>query len=202
MGDERAVREALRRTIKSSGAGTRTMVDEFWLPRSKARADLAVLGKFLEGYEIKTSGDTLKRLPSQVRAYGSLFDRCTAVVAEKHVEGAQQILPDWWGLMVIRSGEQTLRFHAIRSARRNPAVQAATLVRLLWRDEAMAALFDLGHEPESTAQRNFLWDELLRHTSLRSLKTIVAEAILARDPSKARIPTRRFSSSTPVVAGG
>jgi hypothetical protein len=201
MGDERAVRVALRREIEEGETKTRAMVDEFWLPGSKARADLAVLGKSLDGYEIKTSRDNLKRLPNQVQAYGSLFDRCTAVVAERHIESARGILPDWWGIMAIGSGDQA-RFHAIRKARRNPAVQAETLVRLLWRDEAMAALLGLGREPESTAQRSLLWDELLRHTSLRSLKAIVFEAILARDPSQARIPTRRFSSAAPAAAGG
>ena len=32
----------------------------------------------------RPSADTLKRLPRQVVAYGRLFDRCTAVIADRH----------------------------------------------------------------------------------------------------------------------
>jgi hypothetical protein len=202
MGEERKVREALRREILDRGAEPRIMVDEFWLPRSHARADLAVLGKTLDGYEIKTERDTLKRLPKQVAAYGALFDSCSAVLAEKHVENAREILPGWWGVFVVAAEGKEISFQEIRKARRNPEVQAETLVRLLWRDEALTALLNLGHDPEATAPRSYLWDELLRNTSLRSLKSIVCEAIVARDPDAARIPTRRFSSLAPVGVAG
>jgi hypothetical protein len=161
-----------------------------------------VLGKSLDGYEIKTSRDTLKRLPKQIEAYGSLFDRCTAVLAEKHIEKAQGLLPKWWGIMAIACDDEGTSLRNVRKARANPGVRAETLVRLLWRDEAMSALLGLGHQPERTAPRNYLWDELLRTTSLRSLKSIVCEAIIARDPSDARIPTRRFTKLAPAGVAG
>lgn len=202
MADERKVRETLRQEILRRASGTRAMVDEFWLPRSHGRADLAVFGKSLDGYEIKTSRDTLKRLPKQIEAYGSLFDRCTAVLAEKHIEKARRLLPGWWGIMVIGCEDEGTSFRTVRNARHNPDVRAETLVRLLWRDEAMAALLELGHEPARTSPRDYLWDELLRTTSLRSLKSIVCEAIVARDPSDARIPTRRFTKPAPVGVAG
>ncbi len=51
-----------------------TIVEEFWLPLSNRRADLALVGPLLEGVEVKTHHDSLKRLPGQAAAYGSVFD--------------------------------------------------------------------------------------------------------------------------------
>jgi len=104
--------------------------------------------------------------------------------------------------MAIGCEDEGISFQTVRRARQNPDVRAETLVRLLWRDEAMTALLDLGHEPERSAPRSYLWDELLRTTSLRSLKRIVCKAIVARDPSDARIPTRRFTKLAPAAAAG
>lgn len=196
---ENEVREALRRYVREQDAQTEHIVDEFWLPRSNARADLAVLGSLLDGYEIKTERDTLRRLPSQVAAYGAVFDRCTLVVAEKHREQADELLPSWWGITTV-AVNGSISFLLEREATSNPAVEAESLVRLLWRDEAMAALLNLGRTPDTEAFRRRLWDELLDVTGLNELRSIVREAIIARDPRQARIPTRRFAITQPSIA--
>lgn len=193
------MRDALRRHVREQDAEARHIVDEFWLPRSNARADLAVLGPLLDGYEIKTERDTLRRLPSQAAAYGAVFDRCIAVVAEKHFEQAEELLPCWWGIATVTMNG-SISFAVEREATTNPSVEAETLVRLLWRDEAMAALMNLGHTPDIAAFRRRLWDELLDVAGLNELKSIVRETIIARDPRQARIPTRRFAVTQPSVA--
>jgi hypothetical protein len=199
MAAEEAVRNALRRHVRERDGEARHAVDEFWLPRSNARADLAVLGPLLDGYEIKTERDTLRRLPGQAAAYGAVFDRCIAVVAEKHCEQAEALLPQWWGITTV-TVNGSISFTVEREAANNPSVEAETLVRLLWRDEAMAALMSLGHTPDIASLRRRLWDELLDVTGLNELRSIVREAIIERDPRQARIPTRRFAVTQPSVA--
>lgn len=81
---EAVVRGALRAHLLTNLAGAKGIVDELWVPVSHERADVAVIGRGMDGFEIKTERDTLKRLPRQMVAYGRLFDRCTAVVAERH----------------------------------------------------------------------------------------------------------------------
>jgi hypothetical protein len=199
---EAVVRDALRHRVLADTFGARDTVDEFWVPRSNERADLAVIGRWMDGFEIKTERDTLRRLPRQASAYGRLFDRCTVVVAEKHSDGAAQMLPDWWGITTIHVNG-SVSFATVRKPRTNRDIDPETLVRLLWRDEVMSALLDLGHEPDRRAPRTSLWRELLHTTALSQLRGIVRRAILGRDPAQARIATRRFTvAQTAAVESG
>lgn len=191
MPTERAIRDALRRRVLAATAGAKDTVDEFWVPRSNERADLAVIGQSMDGFEIKTERDTLRRLPRQAAAYGRLFDRCAVVVAEKHLDHADAMLPEWWGITTVHMNG-SLTFTEMREARPNPDIEPETLVRLLWRDEAMTVLLKHGGEPDQRASRNSMWAELLRTLTLTQLRATVRRAILSRDPAQARIATRRF----------
>ncbi len=165
---------------------------EFWVPRSNERADVAVIGASMDGFEIKTGRDTLKRLPRQAAAYARVFDRCYVVLAERHVEDALDILPAWWGITVIR-GDSMPSFERIREAGINHSVDAETLIRLLWRDEVHATLCAFGAPPEPGAGRFRMWEQLLALVDLEALKVAVRGALIQRDPARARIPSQRFS---------
>jgi hypothetical protein len=195
MQAETAVRDALRRRLVAESGESLETVAEFWVPRSHVRADLAVIGRSMDGFEIKTERDSLQRLPRQAVAYGRVFDQCTVVVAEKHCDRVHGMLPPWWGITTV-SGNGTVVFTEVRAADSNPELDPDTLVRLLWHDEAMAALTRLGREPDKQSSRNSLWHELLQ-LPVTELREVVRRAILHRDPAQARIATRRF-----MVAGG
>ena len=82
---------------------------------------------------------------------------------ERRVDAAAAIVPEWWGITTV-CVNGSVTFTCERKPRRNPAIDPTTLVRLLWRDEAMAALLDLGRRrPEVRASRSSLWDEILGH---------------------------------------
>lgn len=196
---ETIVRGALRMHLMASVADAKVTLDELWVPRSNERADIAVIGQWMEGFEIKTERDTLKRLPRQMVAYGRLFDRCTAVVAERHCEHTEGILPEWWGITTVQVNG-AVSFRTVRKPRPNPGLDPEILVRLLWRDEVMHALVTLGHEPDRNASRGSLWTELLRSASLKQLRSAVRNALLHRDPREARLPTRR-SATAALVPG-
>lgn len=201
MATEAAVRDALRACVLAAVAGARDTVDEFWVPRSNERADLAVIGRSMDGFEIKTERDTLRRLPRQVEAYGRLFDRCTVVIAEKHADDVTQVLPPWWGITTVHVNGG-VSFSEVRRPRPNPAVDPEILVRLLWKEEALAALVKLGAAPPDRASRAALWRELLDVATLGQLRSAVRRALLHRDPARARIATRRFTvTSAPQAAG-
>jgi hypothetical protein len=186
---EAEVRDCLRATVLASAPSAEAFY-EFWVPQSNERADIALIGNTIDGFEIKTKRDSLKRLPRQADAYGRIFDRCHAVLACRHVDRAVEILPPWWGVQLIDEG---LTFSVLRPAERNHAVDPETLVRLLWREEAYAALCELGTRPDPRAGRFRLWEMLLLALDLDGLRSVVREALLCRDPSRARIATRRFA---------
>lgn len=195
MSDEKLTRNALRPRVLTCTTGAREAVDEFWVPRSNERADIAVIGRTLDAFEIKTASDTLRRLPRQVEAYGRLFDRCTLVVAEKHFDRASLMLPEWWGITAV-AVNGSVTFRTERKPQQNPSVDPETLVRLLWRDEVVQALVSLGSALDHRRSRSALWAELLRRTSLRELRRMVLHALIHRDPARARFPTRRFADVT------
>lgn len=192
---EAAVRHSLREVVLASSPHPSEAVYEFWVPRSNERADVAIIGDgIFDGFEIKTERDTLKRLPRQAEAYTRLFDRCNAVLAERHVDKALEILPAWWGVLVI-SCEPVPSFVRARDAEVNDSVDPETLVRLLWRDEVHAALCALGAPPDAKAGRSRMWEQLLALVDLNALKAAVRNALLHRDPAQARIPSQRFCIS-------
>lgn len=177
MMTEAEVRESLRLELLSSAPATAEAVYEFWVPQSNERADIAVIGIRLDGFEIKTEQDTLKRLPRQADAYSRVFDRCHAVLACRHVDRALDILPPWWGVQVI--GDE-LSFSTLRLAEPNDAVDPETLVRLLWRDEAYGALCDIGETPDPRTGRFRLWEMLLAVLDVEGLKRVVRDTLLVR----------------------
>jgi hypothetical protein len=191
MADETQVRDALRARVIEATSGARDTVDEFWVPRSNERADLAVIGRSMDGFEIKTERDTLRRLPRQIEAYGRLFDRCSVVIAEKHFNAAEAMVPAWWGITTVHVNGG-VNFAEVRKPQRNPAIDREILVRLLWKDEVIRALAKLGANPKKNTSRSVLWKELLEVANLGQLRVAVRSALLDRDPSKARIATRRF----------
>jgi hypothetical protein len=198
---EAFIRDALRRHVLSGPGRVASTIDEFWVPRSHERADMAAIGRSMDGYEIKSERDSLRRLPRQIHAYGRLFDHCTVVVAGKHSEQVIELLPDWWGILVVESTATPTPVE-VRRARTNPSVDSEILVRLLWRDEAMSALVALGHEPDRRASRGWLWQALLGTVGIDQLKSLVRDALLGRHPAQARIATRRFTSHLAALEAG
>lgn len=199
MPTENAVRTALREWVLCEEASQVDLVDEFWVPGSNERADLALVADTLDGFEIKTAQDTLKRLPRQSSAFARLFDHCTAVIAGHHLDATTQLLPDWWGLVVIHDRDGAVEFESLRDAQPNPSVDVETLVRLLWKEEARNALSTVGVEVDEGVSRCVLWERLVEAVSLARLGELVRQALLGRDPSRARIPSRRFAINQPVA---
>lgn len=191
---EAVVRESLRQEVLASVPKRAEAVYEFWVPRSNERADVVVIGAAMLGYEIKTDRDTLRRLPRQVEAYSRLFDRCTVVLADRHLEAALVIVPEWWGVVTILADRTPLSFRVVRSASPNRGVDPETLVRLLWREEARSVISALGADIDPRASRASMWQQLLNLLDLEGLKEAVRKALLERDLSLVRFPNRRSSA--------
>jgi len=189
---EAVIRHSLRTEVLSSAPPSAEAIFEFWVPQSNGRADVAVVGATIDGFEIKTERDSLKRLPRQAGAYSRVFDHCHVVLAQRHVEGALGILPSWWGVLVIEDG---VSFTKLRRPEANSSVDPETLVRLLWRDEAYAALCELGLTPDPHAGRFRMWELLLALLDIDGLKQVVRHALLLRNLPGTRIRSRPFAIS-------
>lgn len=72
------------------------VASEYRLGFTPVRVDIAALGDAFVGVEIKSAKDSLKRLPSQIAAYTSYFERVVLAVADCHVQNL-----DWKALRSV-----------------------------------------------------------------------------------------------------
>ncbi|HET7418144.1 MAG TPA: sce7726 family protein [Solirubrobacterales bacterium] len=157
------------------------IVDEMSVLGGACRIDVALINGRLEGFEIKSESDSLSRLPRQAVAYSQVFDRLTMICAERHLEPALALLPDWWGVEVAEPREASTRLVRKRPARANPEVDPQAVAQLLWRSEALAAL-EARNEARGmrSKPRRALWSALAETTPRRELRLLVRETLRAR----------------------
>jgi len=178
---DRDIRVQLERSLLKSYRSDRhtRVVEEFDVHR-QARIDVAVINGELVGFEIKSPHDTLKRLESQGRLYAGVFDRLTLVVSDHLFRQALDTLPEFWGIVVV-SGDGHIVLENFRRPTANDCVRAESLVKLLWREEALTALDHLGAAVGVRGKaRKHVWERLADSVSLAELKQIVRETLRAR----------------------
>ncbi|MDQ8043648.1 MAG: sce7726 family protein [Solirubrobacteraceae bacterium] len=181
---EREIRELVRAVAASDavdgehGAG---IVEEFWIPNAHTRADVASVGAELCAYEIKSAADTLRRLPAQIESFSRIFDRCTVVLAQRHVEAAEEMLPTWWGVIEVVDDENGPSLFERKASGDNPSVDLELLVRLLWRREVENVLRAYGEEPDVKRGRIAMWKQLLSCAPGHGIQSAVRDAIARRE---------------------
>lgn len=167
---------------KHHAASDTIVIDELGLKHGKCRADIAVINGHLIGYEIKSDDDSLNRLAQQVGAYSAVFDRVTAIVGRRHLEGVKELLPHWWGIIIAIEGQRSaIRFETVRPATLNPTPDDFSVAQLLWRNEAEEELVRLGYTGGILRQkRSVLYGELVNTLSASELRKVVRERLKSR----------------------
>jgi len=157
------------------------IVDEMGVLTGECRIDVALINGRLEGFEIKSDGDNLTRLPHQALTYGRVFDRLTMVCAERHLEAIFALLPEWWGIEVAEQRGTCTRITRKRAARANPAVEPRAIAQLLWRSETLAALEEMNAARGlRNKPRRTLWSALADTAPRRELRALVRDTLRAR----------------------
>lgn len=172
------LKELRRRRVLRGGT---VVVQELGLRRSDAVVDVAVVNGSLNGFEIKSDADTLRRLSRQAEVYGQILDRVTLVVGAQHLGAARLLIPAWWGLMVVRVTDEGPTLTTVRSGRGNPARNARALAELLWLDEARVLLARRDAlRGYRTKPRDAVWDRLCELYSLDEIALAVRRRLKAR----------------------
>lgn len=145
--NEFELRSAVKRKVLSryeNDPNTR-ILDELGLRHGAARIDIAVVNGIVHGYELKSDKDTLKRLPNQIQVFSSVLDKVTLVVGCRLLDESSKLVPDWWGIKLAKIGcRGGFEFSDIRRARGNPSLDSLAVSKLLWRQEALTLLDELG----------------------------------------------------------
>lgn len=182
--NDAAIRNILKEQLISKHSKDKTVriIEELGVNHGSSRVDIAVVNGILHGYEIKSDLDTLKRLPLQIDAYNSVFDEITVVVGENHIQAAIDLIPDWWGISLVRKNlEGNLYISKIRSPETNLTVDSVSLAKLLWRDEALALLESINAaKGVRTKTRMTIYKRLAEEFSQTELREKVRETLFFR----------------------
>ncbi|MBZ0146000.1 MAG: sce7726 family protein [Pseudorhodoplanes sp.] len=200
---DRDVREALhRKVLKEHHGDANTLVlDELGLRHGACRVDIAVVNGYLHGYEIKSDSDTLDRLPAQVAIYCAVLDRVTLVVGERHVEKARPLLPEWWGIKVVKAGPRGgITFETAQPFQMNPGIDRLALAELLWRPEVIEILSERGASKGLLKKpRGVLYRHLAETVELHELRSLIRQRLKARERWRGHRPSSsNVDSSTPI----
>ena len=159
---------------------TSRIVDEFSLCQGTSRIDMAVINGFFHGYEIKSERDTLNRVDSQFETYSKTFDYLTFVVSEKHLAPIKHKIPRWCGIMIAEQNGDEVTIRELRKPKHN-SVDPHSIVQLLWKDEALALLQDLGYTKGfASKNKKEIWAKLESSVTTDELSSYVRTTIKQR----------------------
>jgi len=158
------------------------VIDELGVSHGKIRVDIAVLNGKMHAYEIKSSKDTLARLPEQINEYSRCFEKVSIVSAPNHVENVLAVVPEWCGLILATKGTKgAISFRTLRRAKRNPNVELYAMAHLLWRREIIDILSRLGvADYNLKAPREKLYSMLPASVSTGDLTQWIKEKFISR----------------------
>lgn len=153
VGAEAEAKAALAQFLKKSGALTQgsAIALELVIAKQTNRADMAVITKNLEIFEIKTSRDNLNRLDSQILSYETAAHFVNVVAATKHVNTVLSRVPAHVGILEIIKIGGTTAIRPVRAATESPKWQASAALELLPASEIRARLLG-GIGPKSRAE--------------------------------------------------
>lgn len=158
------------------------VIDELGLAHAKCRVDVAVINGCIHGYEIKSAKDTLDRLNTQIDIYRRTLQKLTIVAAPKHVAGIMTRAPEWCGLIAAEQGPRGgISFHMMRNAVANPDVDPVMMAHLLWRDEVIDLLSQVGYAPrELRRPRKHLYEMLCEAMTIREITASIRTFMVQR----------------------
>ncbi len=168
------------RTIYANESDTR-IIEEFELLNGVVRIDLAAINGSLNGYEIKSDRDNLKRLPLQQKIYSQFFDTVTIITGWPHTANVISKIPSWWGIWNVIKDYDGIKFEIIRNPELNPCVVPQAIVQCLWRDEVLGILKDMGLAKGLLSKpRAILRQKLADEVPVEKLKTLVCRQLKVR----------------------
>lgn len=178
------IRQALvsKRLRKHLSQPDTLLIHELGLAHAKNRIDVATVNGAIHGFEIKSERDSLDRLPGQLETYCQTLQKLTLVVADRHVDEALDMVPNWVGVWKVSTGPRGgVRFKVCQEGRRNPDVDLFLLAHLLWRDEAQSYLAKQGAAAKDLrAPRAELYRQLVEDVTEQQLVALIKSSMMQR----------------------
>jgi hypothetical protein len=161
--------------------GISRVVDELPICAGVTVADLAVVNGSLHAYEIKGTFDTLARLPKQIISYDKVFDYVTVVTADNHLKAVLELVPEQWGIWVMKSTMGAIQKEIIRVPEKNENKEALAISQLLWKEEAFMLLkkYEM-HKGFASKRKWLLWEALAQNIEIDALSSEIRSIVKNR----------------------
>lgn len=157
------------------------LIEELGICQGTVRVDLAFIDKHIHGYEIKSNRDNLKRLAIQIETYSKVLDFATLVVGERYFQESINLLPEWWGVILVDQSSSKGILKEIRKGLQNPCKNPRALAELIWRDHAVTLLEERnGAHGIKTKPREKIWDRICEYYSLEEIAENVRRHLRSR----------------------
>jgi hypothetical protein len=166
---------------KYKGDPNTMIIEELGLCQGEARVDIAVVNGSIQGYEIKSNQDTLKRLSGQATVYSRVLDSVTLIVGNNHLYEALKIIPKWWGVIEARKKKGSIGLHKLRTCGKNPDLDPEAIIQLIWKDEALGVLRKMGLDKGYVSKSKWVvWERIMEELSLNELREEVRNTLKLR----------------------
>lgn len=175
---DRDIRRSLQEWLLARYAdspGT-AIIHELDIPRPSGRIDVALINGRMQGYEIKSSVDTLTRLGNQAGAFSAVFETMTLVITRRHSKGFARFVPDWWGILEVKDGQ----FRMVRRGRQNPTLNLESVLYLLTNEELRTLRAELGLMSPSKLKKDKIVGEILGTRRRVKILELTREALKCR----------------------
>lgn len=170
------------RTLYSNDPET-VILNELGLRHGYSRIDVVVVNGSLHGFEIKSDRDTLRRLARQAETYDRVLDFVTLVTGQRHADQALSAAPEWWGIQLAKRGRRGgIHLIDVRKPSENPAPDKLAIAKLLWREEALNFLEELGAAGGFRSKpRRFIYSRLAEVAEINCLRERVRDRLRFRE---------------------
>ena len=137
---DKDMREALFSFFEDSCRKIR-FLEEFTMGKSRADA-IMICEKEIIGFELKSDKDSLVRLKRQILDYDKYYDRNYLVIGEHFAKKAEEVLPDYWGIIKITENNGEIVTEVLRESGVVPKNPLKRQMEFLWRDELVKIIRD------------------------------------------------------------
>ncbi|CAG0947921.1 hypothetical protein ANRL1_04713 [Anaerolineae bacterium] len=180
--NEQRIRKAIIQLFdtRANSSSLTAAFEEMRICGGRAIADLAVANGKLEGFEIKSDADSLRRLPLQQKFYQRVFERMVLVTTLKHLHHARKQLPSNWGLWLATQAKGKIRIRKIRSALPNFRLKSLDVLALLRRSEALEVAMKCGIPSANQLSKRKLLEKIRGELCAADVVTAVRNCLKSR----------------------
>lgn len=188
LGDSH-IREMLLTDLHAAHKATGTpyvIKEELSLNFDEARIDVAAINGLIEGFEIKSDLDSMKRFVRQMRVYSRCFEALWLVTTDRHLGLARRTLPRTWGIRLARFEGDGVVLETVRPAQHRMGLSKSYLLSLLRKDELLKLLPDSEFAYVATLPAHRLRQHCARSLRLARIREAVVSTLKSRPEWRVR----------------